>query len=360
MKNPSDQLVALILSVDSTLDTKGAIAAGVLKNSVTVTDPDGVLLDSSTWLGGLSQNPIIAGDKKITMQFATPAKLYGEYTIAFATGLATDEADTPNNLKSKTVTIDFGVAASSGTFSLVAGDVTSGGTNIFVVDFGDPVKGGNVSGSATKLANYSLDGGNLPAGTTITLNAAKDKATITLPAESIATTDSAALFTIDDVMKISGETIVSFATTVGVVDNVKPVMNSAVLKNDNTLVVGTSEGISTPLPNSADFSIKINGKALSVTPAFTAGSGSDFGKFILDLDPLVLNDGTQTYIDIDGNSTYNAANDVFIKTEAVQTAFTMNTSPIVTSLTIEVVGSATTDNATPANGLKMGTIITAK
>ncbi len=360
MKNPSDEVVALILSVDSTLDAKGPIAAGVLKNSLTVTDPDGVLLDSSTWLGGLSQNAITAGDRKITMPFAVPAKLYGEYTIAFAAGLATDQADTPNNLKAKTVTIDFGPAPSSGSFSLVAGDVTSGGTNIFVVDFGDPVRGGNISGSATDLANYSLDGGNLPAGTTITLNAAKDKATITLPAESIATTDSAALFTIENVMKISGETIDSFATTVGVVDNVKPVMNSAVLKNDNTLVVGISEGISTPLPNAADFSIKINGKALSTTPAFTAGTGSDFGKFILDLDPLVLNDGTQTYIDIDGNSTYNAANDVFIKTEAVQTAFTMNTSPIVTSLTIEVVGSATTDNATPANGLKMGTIITAK
>lgn len=361
MKNPSDEVVALILSIDSTLDAKGAVAAGMLSNSLTVIDPDGVLLDSSTWLGGLSQNAIMAGDEKITMPFAGPHEmLSGEYTITFDAGLATDQADATNNLEAKTVTIDFGPASSSGTFSLVAGDVTSGGTNIFVVDFGDPVKGGNVSGSATRLANYSLDGGNLPAGTTITLNLAKDQATLTLPAESIETTDSAALFTIEDVMKISGETIDSFATTVGVVDNMKPIMDSAVLKNDNTLVVEISEDISTTLPNSADFSIEINGKQLGTTPTFIAGTGSDFGKFILDLESLVLNDGTQTYIDLDGNASYNAANDVFVRTEAAQTAFTMNTSPIVSSLTIEVVGSATTDTATPANGLMMGTTITAK
>lgn len=360
MRNPSDEIVALILSIDSTLDANAMKNAAALNAFITVTDPDGVLLNSTTWLGGLSQNAIAAGDKKISMPFAVPAKLYGEYTINFAAGIATDEADTPNNLKAKTVTIDFGQAPSSGSFSLVAGDVTSGGTNIFVVDFGNPVRGGNVAGSATKLANYSLDGGSLPAGTTITLNVAKDKATITLPAESIATTDSAALFTIDNVMKISGETINSFATTVGVVDNTKPVMNSAVLKNDNTLVVGISEGISTALPNSADFKIKINGKDLSATPAFIAGTGSDFGKFILDLEPLVLNDGIQTYINLDGIVGYNVTNDVFVRTEAVQTAFNMNTSPIVSSLTIEVVGSVTTDNATPANGLKLGTTITAK
>ncbi len=355
-----DKVVALILSVDSTLDTNAMKNAAALNAFVTVTDPDGVLLNSTTWLGGLSQNAIVAGAKKIVMPFATPAKLYGEYTITFAAGIATDQADTPNNLKAKTVTIDFGPAPSSGSFSLVAADVTSGGTNIFVVDFGNPVRGGNISGSATDLANYSLNGTSLPAGTTITLNVAKDKATITLPVESVTTTDTAALFTINNVMKISGETIDAFATTVGVVDNVKPVMDSAVLKNDNTLVVGFSEGISTPLPNPVDFSIKINGKVLSTTPAFTAGSGSDFGKFILDLDALVLNDGTQTYINLDGVAGYNASNDVFVKTEAVQTAFTMATNPIVSSLTIEVVGSATTDNATPANGLKLGTIKTAK
>lgn len=360
MKNPMDQVVALILSVDSTLDTNAMKNAAALNAFVTVTDPDGVLLNSTAWLGGLSQDAIAAGDNKITMPFATPAKLYGEYTITFAAGLATDQADTPNNLKAKTVTIDFGPAPASGSFSLVAGDVTSGGTNIFVVDFGDPVRGGNISGSATDLANYSLDGSSLPTGTTITLNAAKDNATITLPAESIMTTDTAALFTIDNVMKISGETIDSFATTVGVVDNTKPVLNSAVLKNDNTLVVGISEGISTPLPNPVDFSVKINGKVLSTTPAFTAGVGSDFGKFILDLDPLVLNDGTQTYINLDGIAGYNASNDVLVRMEATLSALTMLTDPIVSSLTIEVVGSVTTDNATPANGLKMGTMITAK
>lgn len=355
----SGNVQRLILTADSTLDAKALVPAGTLKNQLTVVDPDGVLVDSSLWLGGLSQNAIAAGDKNIILTFATPGKLSGEYTITFALGLATDEADSPNSLKAKTVELDFGVASTSGTFTIVAGDVTSSFANIYDVDFGAPVKGGNVSGSATDVDNYTLNGSALPVGTTITLNSAKDIATITLPAESIATSDSGAVFTINNVKRLTGETIVSFTTTVATVDNVKPVMDSALLTNDNRLVVGFSEALAA-MPTSTDFEIKINGKLVTTTPTFAPGTGSDAGKYVVDLNPLVLNDGTQTYIDIDGDLAYIPTNDIFVKTEASQSAFSMKSLNLVTSLTIKVIGGATTDTATPPNALKLGTLITLK
>ena len=283
----------------------------------------------------------------------------GEYKLTFAAGLAQDQADSPNNSKSEVIMVDFGPATTSGSFAITALDVVSGGTNIFDINYGGPVRGGNVVGSATDLANYTISGISLPLGTTITLDVTKTIAKITLPAESIITSDSTALFTINNVERLTGETIDSFTTTVAIVDNVKPVMTSAVLANDNKLVVGFSETLAA-LPNVLDFRIKINGKTVITTPIFVAGSGSDLGKYVIDLGSLVLNDGTQTYIDIDGDGSYIPANDIFVKTEALQSVFSMKLSPLVTSLNIETIAGNTTDIATPVNSLKMGTIITIK
>lgn len=139
----------------------------------------------------------------------------------------------------------------------------------------------------------------------------------------------------------------------------KASVNAAVLANDNRLIVGFSEALAA-IPTSADFSIKINGKSVLTSPVFVAGTGSDAGKYVADLNTLLDNDGSQTYIDLDGDSNYVAANDIFVKTEASQSSFSMKTSPLVSSLTIEVVAGATTDTATPANALKLGTMITLK
>lgn len=359
VKDPSDNVVKLVLSTDSTLAGKASVSATALAPSLTVVDPNGVLVSSSSWLGGLSQDAITAGDKRITLSFASPAKLSGEYDITFASGLATDQADNPNNLKSKTLTVDFGEISSTGSFAITAGDLTSGGTNIYNVDYNAAVKGGNVSGSATDLSNYTLNGSSLPTGTTVTLNSTKDIATITLPGESIATSDSAAVFTINNVKRLTGETIDPFTGTVATVDNVKPVMDSAVLANDNNLIVEFSESLAAT-PSPADFRIKINTKTVTTTPSFVPGTGSDLGKYVVDLNTLIKNDGSQTYIDIDGNSSYGASSDIFVKAESTQTPFSMKNSPVVSSMTIETIGGATTDTATPPNSLKSGTMKTVK
>lgn len=361
IRDANGNVTDLVVSTDSTLSAKAIVNPLPLAGpgSLNIVDPDGVLVLSNAWLGGLSQDPILAGNKDITLSFATPGKLSGEYKLTFASAFAQDQADTPNNLKSKVVMVDFGPATSSGSFTITALDVTSGGTNIFDINYGAPVKGGSVAGSATDLSNYTLDGVSLPVGTTITLDPTKIFAKITLPAESIAMANPSALLNIYNVQRLTGETIDPFTATVALVDNVKPLMTSAVLTNDNRLVVGFSEDLA-GIPTSTDFRIKINGKTVTTTPAFVAGIGSDAGKYVADLGALVLNDLTQTYIDVDGDAAYMAANDVFVKTEAVQTAFSMKTSPIVSSLSIETIAGTTVDLSTPANALTIGTVKTAK
>lgn len=344
LKDSSGKVLRLIISADSTLDAKALVNSAALKPLLTVMDPNGVLVDSSLWLGGLSQDAIAAGDTKIILPFAVPANLSGEYTITFAAGLATDEADTPNNLKSKTVTLDFGAASTSGTFTILPVDVTSGGINIFIVDFGAPVKGGNVSDSATDAANYTLNGSALPTGTTISLNAAKDKATVTLPLGSIVASDNVAVFRIEDVKRLSGETIVPFTTVIPIVDNVMPVIDSKQLTNDNKVVIEFSEALAA-LPTAADFGIKINGKLVNPSLSFAVGTGLNLGKYVVDLDGLVMNNGTQTFIDIDGDLTYVAANDILVIAETTLSPFSMKTSNIVSSITIETIGVTTTDLA---------------
>lgn len=361
VKDSSENVVSLVLSVDSTLAGKLAQAPAILAGQLTVLDPNGVAVNTNAWLGGLGQDAITAGDNKVTLSFANPGKLSGIYQISFAAGLASDEADMANNLKAKSVQLDFGLTTSTGTFALTPLDVTSGGSNIYLVNYGAKVKGGITMGSATDPANYTLNGLALPVGTTISLDGTQVIATITLPAGSIAVTDPAALFTINNVQRLSGETIIPFITTVQADDNTKPVMDSAILTSDNKLIVGFSEALSA-LPTGTDFEIKVNGKPLLNPPVFVAGSGSDVGKYVFNFTPLILTNGTEAYIDMDNNGVYSMAIDALDAPLAgvFPPIYSMMTSAGITSVTIKVIANTTTDNAMPANNLTMGTMITVK
>lgn len=354
VRDSNGNVVSLTISTDSTLAAKGPVSP-ILPSQLTVVDPDGIGVNTATWFGGLDQDAISAGDKKISLSFAPPiGKLSGVYIFTFKSGMATDEAVSPNSLKAKTVSVDFGAPTSTGSFAIVS--VTSGGSNIYDVNFGGQVKGGLVSGSSTDLANYTLSGNPLPVGTTIILNPAKDTAQITLPAESIAVADPAAVLSVSNVQKLTGETNIPYTTTVVTDDNVKPVMNYAVLSDDNKLVVGFSETI-VGLPTPSDFRVKVNGKTLLTTPAFVVGVGSDYNKFVLDFNPLIINDGTRTFIEMDGVLNYSAG-DVDTLQLTIPPVYEMKNSTGITSVTIEVIAGATTDLA--MNNLKVGTMITAK
>lgn len=359
VRDSNENVLSLTLRTDSTLSAKAAVLPIPLDPKVTVSDPGGSAIDTTTWLGGLGQDMISAGDKEVTLSFVNPGKLSGVHQFTFAADMAKDQADSPNDLKSKSISVDFGAPTSTGSFAVVS--VTSGGPNIYNVDFGSPVRGGNVGGSATDLANYTLDANSLPGATTITLNPAKTIAKITLPPASVVVDKPAAVLAVNNVERLTGETNTPYTAPVVMLDNIEPVMNSAVLTTDNKMVVGFTETLSA-LPTPADFEIKVNGKTLLIPSVFVAGAGSDAGKYVFDFTPLILTNGTEVYVDMNADAVYTAAIDALDAPLAgvIPPNYQMINSAGITSVTIKVIGNATTDNSTLANTLKVGTMITIK
>jgi hypothetical protein len=303
----TDKITGNVTDVVATFSESVATAN---KADVTVTDSNGVL-EPSAFLDAATV--FTTDNTKIDFQLATPAALSGVYTFNFAKGTAADEAQVANDSAAYMGTVDFGAPkVSTSTFSLAS--VTSANTpntpEVITVNFGTAVKGGNVAGSATNPADYTLDGQALPAGTTITLNAADQPAgstaqtiaTITLPANSIAISDSAAVFTVNNVQDTNGDTINAYTGTVGVIDNTAPVLNGATFNADGTLSLAFSENVTTP--DAADYSISVNnGDALATTAyTATAGSGADAGKVVIKFTGVTINNGDTVAIKSESGS----------------------------------------------------------
>ncbi|MGK8612904.1 hypothetical protein ACRS4M_10580 [Streptococcus pneumoniae] len=242
-KDNTGKVVSLVLDFNEPLK-----AGTYPSNKITVINQDGVdvttdLLADSTGVKFATNSEAVApGDKKVEFKLTAATNLTGEFTFTFAKGLVQDDAETANDSVAYTKVINFGDAQAP-EFEITDADVTSAGTNKIQIAFGRAVKGGNVAGSATALANYTLNGSALPEGTTITLNTAKDTALITLPASSIPTSDTAAVFTVDNVQSLSGLTIKPLTTTVAIVDNVAPVLTSAKVLDNKTIELTYSENI---------------------------------------------------------------------------------------------------------------------
>ena len=374
IKRDSDgKVTAIEFNFNEALSAK--VAASI---TPTIVKENGEAISAANLLGGLSNAAVTAGDKKVVFNATTPAKLSGKYTFTFGANAVTDSALTPNGNDAFTTTVDFGAAEAS-QFTLANGAVTSPAANQYEVNFGRAVKGGNVAGSATDLANYTLGGKALPTGTTIVLKegTSQQVAVITLPANSIDKSDANAVFTVSNVQSQAGDVVNFYSQTVAVVDNVKPVLTSAVLTGDNKLSIGFSESLATG-PVAGDLVVKINGKTLiavgSHTLTVSAGTGSDSGKYLLNLDAFVkqgspavpaqpeveAQDATPTYIDVNNNNQYDAGTDIKIADGPVAN-FTFTSSPVITSVTVSTLatGDSTAKDAAD-NGLVNGTTITVK
>ncbi|MED4885139.1 S-layer homology domain-containing protein [Bacillus smithii] len=304
---------------------------------------------SSTLLGGLKARSVSDGDKKVVYAANTPAKVSGKYAFSFPAGLVTDQSEAGNKSDAFNYTIDFGAGAT--TFDLSSVDAEN---NVITVDFGRAVKGGAVANSATDLANYTLGGKPLPEGTKIVLNETQDKATITLPSESIEKTDPNAVFTVANVKSLNNELLNSYKGTVSVVDNVKPVLNSASLTSDNKLLIGFSETLDVD-PVVGDLVIKVNGKTVTANSTglgknliVTKGTGSDAGKYLVNLDDLVVQGeptdsgdnvpATPTYFDVNNNGTYDDETDIKIADGPVDN-FKITSSPAINSVTVSTLAT---------------------
>jgi hypothetical protein len=149
---------------------------------------------------------------------------------------------------------------------LASGSATDS-ADVITVNYGAAVKGGAITGSATDPNNYSINGNVLPAGTTITLNAAgvplgstaQTIAKITLPKGFIPTTDLNAVFRIANVQRVSDSTTITpYVDTFTVADNTAPVLQAANVTANNTIILTYNEAVDAA-GDGTSFSILNNG-----------------------------------------------------------------------------------------------------
>ncbi|QOK25892.1 hypothetical protein IIE26_19745 [Cytobacillus oceanisediminis] len=366
VKNPSTGNVAkLVVNFSEGLAAAGS---GLATSGIKVIDPNGADVTASFFA---ANSAVVAkGDTKVEIP-VTATVNSGKYTFYFPTGFATDIAQTPNTSVATSKVVDFG-SASSSDFKIVQsaiGQTPSNTTNVITVNFGRAVKGGAQAGSATDVANYTLNGAPLPEGTLITLNSpGYTTATITLPDETVAKSDTAAVLGITGVQDTTGKVIVPFIGTTQVTDSKAPVLSTAVLNGNGTFTAGFGETLATSAVL-GDFDVTINGKAVAASEInLTPAVGGEAGKYVFSVNGLVEDpDSTPSngdeflYIDVDGDGAYVAANDIKV-TGATPTAGVVDlNSAAITSVKLSTKAAGPLTGADAAgNTLKLNVVKTVK
>jgi hypothetical protein len=210
-------------------------------STVTVVDGNGVL-QPSTFLatGALT----VGNNEEVDFPLTTAAALTGVYSFNVASSTVTDQAAAPNGNAAYNGTINFGSGTPAATsWSLTGTPAAASATDVITVTFGQAVKGGALTGSATTPSNYSINGTVLPAGTLITLNATQTVATITVPKGTVVTTDNNASFRMAGIQNANGATLTPFIQLLSVTDNTAPVLKSAHVVDANTVVLTFSEAM---------------------------------------------------------------------------------------------------------------------
>ncbi|MCB2347880.1 hypothetical protein [Clostridium estertheticum] len=242
-KNTLGVVTGLVVKTDKELKT-----GTILTSGIKVIDKDGV--DVSTNFLAATSTAVAPGDKEVTLplNILINAIKSGEYTVMLPADLITDASVGAKKTAAKNVVVNFGSAAAT-EFKLADGTgadyAVSSSSNVVTVKYRTAVKGGAVAGSATDLSNYTLYGSTLPVGTTITLNTAKDTAIITLPTSAIAKDDVAAVFTVRNVQDANGTVVTPYTKAVTVADNTAPVLLSAKVLDNKTIILTYSEDMTT-------------------------------------------------------------------------------------------------------------------
>ncbi len=337
---------------DITLVSNSALTDLLSDTSVNV--ENSVADDLKAVFGGtLPAGTFAVKDNVITFALTTPQNVSGKYNLEVAANTVADKSLATNANKAHAFTLDFGAAKEDETFEISSASATS--TNVIEVNFDTAVKGGTSAGSATLLSAYQLNGQALPVGTTITLNAAQTKATITLPEGTIKDTDTAAIFVADSIVSKDGKkNLEKYTGTVSIGDNVAPVLTGVSLTADNNLLVTFSESVTADVD---DLEISINGTVadnstdgLTITP----GTGSDAGKYIINLADLIQYDDNSS-----GKTEIVLSNgNIEIANSDVTSTFKFATSSVIDSIKVKVVGDTTVDAA--GNELVQDTEITVK
>jgi hypothetical protein len=276
------------LKVTFSEDLANTTAASI----ASITDADGVLVSSASFPGGLGTATV--ADKAATYTLTTPTALTGTYTFAFGAGLVTDASFAANTSAAFSYTVNFGAAAAAGTTFEVSTvtNTTSSTTKVIEVEFAEAVLGGAVAGSATDVANYSINGSALPVGTTITLNSDKDIATITIPDGGFATSETYAVFQISGVKAKSGKTLKAYTGTQAIVDTQDPKVVSARLLANDKIELTYDSNVLPGTASASNFVLKAGDTTLTTTISAAQQSSAIDGyakKLVLTLGTAITN-----------------------------------------------------------------------
>ncbi|MEK4128693.1 S-layer homology domain-containing protein [Solibacillus sp. FSL W8-0474] len=232
------------------------------KDIATVVNAEGKVDDKLDTLTGSVEK----GSKKVTFKFATPVLVEGKLAVTFNKELVTDLALAANKSDTFNMTFDFGTAKTSTDFEMAAGAITTSNDTI-TVNFPEAVKGGAVAGSATDLANYTLDGKALT-GATITIDADNKVATIKLAEGTITADNKTAVMKVSNVQNLAGtKTVKAYEQTIAVQDTKAPELTSAVIVDNETIELTYNEGVLPGTSFASDFSLIVDGQVAEATLA---------------------------------------------------------------------------------------------
>lgn len=232
--------------------SEGLKANSSLAFPTNVVNENGVIVTSASVFGTIANANVAQGDTSVEFTISNAKVVAGSYSVSFPTNYVQDTALVANHSKAYSKTLDFGKSTEVTEYEVTSATSAS---NVITVTFPEAVKGGAGTDSATNAANYTLNGKPLPEGTTITLNdtnkdgagsqangtVAQTIATITLPSQSVEKTDTKAIFTVNGVKSLLGKTNKSYTTTLGIADNVSPILQSAKVIDNKTIELTYNE-----------------------------------------------------------------------------------------------------------------------
>ncbi|WP_214734395.1 Ig-like domain-containing protein [Exiguobacterium sp. s154] len=242
-----------------------ASTAAVYAPNMYVTDGNGVRYNVAT--AGTSATEVLtvsdisAGQDTLTLN--TTELPNGSYTLTVLGNTFSDQsfAANANAITNVNFTVTDSVATTKP--SILAGGagatITKGQ---IVLNFDAPVKGGNVAGSATDYANYSINGVTIPSTSAIYLDTAKQQVTIKLPAGTV-DASGVKLLTVKGIQGTNGVAMVETTRAESFVDDTAPVLQSAKVDASNVLNVKFSEALAGAPVATTDLEVAINGTVIT-------------------------------------------------------------------------------------------------
>lgn len=306
-----------------------------------------------------------ANTVKVELASAATSKLTdGKFDVTTtAAALVKDDAFAQNANLADKATLDLGNVQSVVSVQSAIADAA----NKVTVTFNKPV----TAETAKNPSNYLINGKALPTDTEIVVT--DTTAVFTLPQDTVATTDTATVLTINNVKaQNSALTFKQYVGTVSAKDNTLPTVKGSVLSNgiaklafSEDLASGFNSLLDADLK--ADFStVKVNGKIIDPAQYTFAPSADLDGKQVATLtvnaraDLNVAGGGAfdYLYIDVDDDGVYNAENDILLdKSSSDKTGTwnaTTNTADLTKVSTVQVITSASPSKVVDKSTLGTG------